>query len=81
MMHAEQISRPTGFQKSSELSSVSEDRKFSLGEEEVVGILVVVLGVAIGVGLAWGSNATSEQDLVRTSCCCLGWIALQVPVS
>ena len=46
-----------------------------------VEILVVVLGVAIGAGLAWGSIGTSEPDLARTGCCCLGRIALQVPVS
>ena len=49
--HSEQILRPTESQKGSDLSSVSEDRNFSRGRE-VVGILVLALGVAMGAGLA-----------------------------
>ena len=50
-MHFKQMYRPIGFLKSSYLSSVSGDKNFSLGGE-VVGILVVILGVAMGSGLA-----------------------------
>ena len=46
-----------------------------------MGILVVMLGVAIGAGLAWGSIGTNEPSLARTSCYCVGRIAVQVLVS
>ena len=48
---------------------------------EVVGVLVMMLGVAMGVGLAWGTIGTSEPSLARTSCCCLGRIVAWVPMS
>ena len=38
-------------------------------------------GVAMGAGQHRGSTGTNEPDLARTSCCCLGRIAIQVPVS
>ena len=38
-------------------------------------------GVAMGAGQHRGDTGTSEPDLARTSCHCLGRIAVQVPVS
>ena len=35
----------------------------------------------MGAGWHRGGTSTSEPDLARTSCCCLGQIAFQVPVS
>ena len=79
-MHSEQTLRPTGSQKSSNLSSVSEDRNFSLGGE-VVGILVLALGVAMGTDLAWCRIGTSEPVFSKDQFCSLGRIAGRVPMS
>ena len=38
-------------------------------------------GVAIGASQHRGGNGTSEPDLARTSCHCLGQTVVQVPVS
>ena len=39
------------------------------------------VGVAMGAGWHKVGTSTNESDLARTSCCYLGRIALQVPMS
>ena len=67
-----------GFLRNS--SPVSEDRNFSLGGRSC-GNPCFSDGVAMGAGQHRGETGTSEPDLARTSCHCLGQIAMQVPVS
>ena len=78
--HSKRIFEPTGFPKSNEASLVSVDRNSSKGGV-VVGNLVVVLGVAMGAGLAQGSTGTSEPTFGEDQLLCLGRIVVQVPVS
>ena len=59
---------------------VSEDRNSSMGGV-VVGIMLCVLGVAMGTGLAQGSTGTNELVFGDDQLLCFGRIAMQVPVS
>ena len=47
----------------------------------VVGIMLCVLGVAMGTGLAQGSTGTNELVFGEDQLLCFGRIAMQVPVS
>ena len=78
--HSKRTFEPAGFPKTNEASLVFVDRNSSRGGV-VVGNLVVVLGVAMGAGLAQGSTTTSEPTFGEDQLLCLGRIVVQVLVS